>query len=737
MVRGVLSFHAWCLGLVYLYGIQESPTLDLANDCFRFVTGYSEVINASAPHIYHSAIVFAPQKSIVRELYQSHARPFARVVHGLPMSWGTSIAATTRPSRVEVAAWSPCNRFIAISLFRAPTVDILDSVTLQRHRTVELLRAQDMDLICWALAFSPDGRILTSLSTDYYDRGLIVVISWDLQTGGVAGVIKWKGPDYIVAPVMPSITHSANGNMIGVRCRYSVDGYTILVFDVASGVYMHSHSPTSSTPHANGIWTHGESLRFITVGVKAITIWELGFTSYAIPTEVETLPAPEDIDFRSFYSWWDEDRTAEYIQFLPTPCRLALVWFGKVKVWDVQNSKSLLDCKDTYFEPDMSFSSDGRFFACSTSGADVYLWKESPTGYILHEILVCKTLPSRPLLSQNGESIVVIGSPKIRLWRMKDFITPPSSFLTHTRHLTREFVLGFSPDGMFAAVAMLEEGTVTVINLKSGVPQLTIETDMVVCGLRVIGNTVTVIGYWNAVTWDLPTGDHTRDGKATPKDSVRTIKFNRVIACDLGSATISPDFRYVVFTTKQPMDSEPINIPGMAGPLHIYDGSTGKELAQTRRIPPFCSTPFFAPGGCDLWLVNNGGCGDVFRVGSGGQILQDLGCGDVFDDGSPARQLLRALNRGDVFNVGGGGQILQNLKRKVDIGHPPEGYPWASSHGYQVMNDWWILGPDGQRLLMLPPAWQSLVAVRRVWKGQFLALLHCGLPEPVILELNQ
>ena len=79
--------------------------------------------------------------------------------------------------------------------------------------------------------------------------------------------------------------------------------------------------------------------------------------------------------------------------------------------------------------------------------------------------------------------------------------------------------------------------------------------------------------------------------------------------------------------------------------------------------------------------------------------------------------------------------MLERLEEKVDIEHPPEGYPWASSRGYRVTNDWWILDPDGKRLLMLPPHWQSY-AVHRVWKGKFLALLHGGLSEPVILEME-
>jgi hypothetical protein len=89
----------------------------------------------------------------------------------------------------------------------------------------------------------------------------------------------------------------------------------------------------------------------------------------------------------------------------------------------------------------------------------------------------------------------------------------------------------------------------------------------------------------------------------------------------------------------------------------------------------------------------------------------------------------------DVWRVGGKEDMLEYLGHTVDPEHPPEGCPWASSHGYQVTDDWWILGPDGKRLLMLPPLWQ-FKAMQHVWKGQFLALLHGGLSEPVILELE-
>ena len=560
-------------------------------------------------------------------------------------------------------------------------VEVLDSVTLQRLQALELPQSTFVNRP--ALAFSPDSRILTCFDS-LGDE--LSIVSWDLQTGGVASTISQKGPADCIRET-PSITYLADGKMVGVRCRNPADGSSILIFNVASGVYMHSHSTTPSIIHAYKIWTHGKYLRFVTFGTKTITIWEVGLTSDAIPTEVETLPAPGGVDLRRLYIIMDEDRTGECIQFLPAPCRLALNLQGNVMVWDPQNSKYLLHCTDTQFKKWMSFSSEGRFFACSAVGEGVYLWKESATGYVLHQILASKATISRPFLSRNGESIVVFGSTTIRLWRTKGHTTPPSSVFTRALQHVEAFLQDFSPDRMLAAVARQRDRMVTIINLKSNVLQLTIDAGMEVYGLRMTGNTIAVTGSQKFVTWDLPTGDCVPGAEMTLEDSARTVEFTGLVFGGTIGASISPDSRHIALV-----------VPAFAGTtVQLRDGSTGEEL--TWRMTEH-NTPFFAPDGRDLWLVGYGGCGEEVGVGDGGQFLRDP-------------------------------------RRKVDIEDPPEGYPWASSHGYRVTNDWWILSPDGKRLLMVPPPWQSAMAVHRVWKGQFLALLHGELPEPVMLELNQ
>jgi WD40 repeat protein len=574
---------------------------------------------------------------------------------------------------------------------------MLDSVTFQRLQTLE--SPPGISTENRALIFSPDSRILTCSSGGYRggsDRELFVV-SWDLQTGGVASVIKWQGPEQQVVGE-PSITYSADGKMVGIFYWHPqrANAPSIFICDIASGAYMHSHSLNGDTPLSNKIWTHGEYLRFATADATTITIWQVGFVSSDKATEVETLRVDPTMVPHIEHVKQIQLHTPP-CQHLPTSCqllptrscqlRVALTFEDKVLVWDARKSVCLLHCTDANFSPRMSFSSDGRFFACSTSGPDIYLWKESPTGYVLHDVLAPRTTYPNPLLSPKGESIVAFSDRTIWLWRINSITTRTSSISTRAPQLIENFILDFSPDGMLAMIGMRKHSKVVVLDLKSGVPQLTIDAGMEVYGLRTIGNTVAVIGDRKVAIWNLPAEGCVPDTRVGLDNSSRTINLGGP-QCqgDVTSASICPNSSHIAFTMVDPL--------GLRR-LYIYNASTGDYLG------------FKFTGGELLWFAPDG---------------RNVWC-------------IADSSETEVWKVGGERSVLESRGREVDVENPPAGYPWGSYLGYEVTKDWWILDRDRKRLFMLPPPWQSH-AVRRVWKGRFLALLHGGLSDPVILEVN-
>ena len=276
----------------------------------------------------------------------------------------------------------------------------------------------------------------------------------------------------------------------------------------------------------------------------------------------------------------------------------------------------------------------------------------------------------------------MFGGRAVQLWHTKSFITIPSSTSIRAFQDTEDFILEFSPDGMFAVATREGGNTVIVSNLKSDTPQFIIDPGMEVYGLGVIENTVVTIGRQKVIGWKVPAGDCVPDGLLGLEDRSWTINlrgsqdYTRSIR-----ASISPDSRYIALIENKT--------------LHIHHASTGEHLGRTSAGS---WTPRFSWDGGNVW------CADFDRI-----------------EGA--------------WRVGGERAVLERLWCVDDTGHPPKGDPWGSSRGYQVTNDRWILDPDGRRILMLPPLWLPYVR-GRLWKEQFLALLDGALSEPVILDLD-
>lgn len=656
---------------------------------------FFEVISTSTPHIYHSALLLSPKTSIVLNLHKPQTSPLVRVIHGVPTSWDSCIANKRVPHPLEDATWSPCGKFIAIS--QHSEIEILDSATLGKLYT---LSSKSEDCSVLHPVFSPDGHLLTGYSRKTQPSD---VVSWDFQTGGLISHFHDEGD----LGYCHSISHSRCGNMLGVL--YGEDGvWTIIIYNVLSGSQITSQ--LVKEPVTGAIWTQGECIQFTNLEPGLITIWELGFTSSHIPTQAGTLPIPDNFPSRQFlprevsrsptpddFSWRDvflaaaekrasgdsasEEPPPENLLLSLAISRISFTLEGRVLVWDTHHHKILLDSGDVKDPQSMMFSPDGLLFICGGSSQEFCLWKGSPNGYILHQKLTSTAEYPRHIFSPNGESFVGFSLTAIQQWHTAKNPNSLSSISAQAfQYTSHGSILGFSQTGELAVVAHQSDGTVTVFDLKSGNPRLAVDTGINIVAAGITETTAAVISCDKIITWDLSAGDRAFSTGVNSCSKSWTTMIPGTFSDAIG-ISISPDLSYFAVTEHDKG-------------LHLHDVSTGKHLTSVRSDG---FMPVFTPDGNTIW------------------------CDRMSEDTL------------DVWKIVKGGKAntikLEFLGLSTD---PPGGFPWQSSHDYQVTDDAWILNSSGKRLLWLPNHWQ----INQVWNGKFLGLFHRKLPDVAILELE-
>ena len=378
---------------------------------------------------------------MVREVYKQYERPLVRALHGLSKSWEPFVATAYNKTNFG-AAWSPCNRFIAVAQREA--VELRDAATLALINSFECPDSQEL-----SLTFSPDSRFLSRFTTRYF-------VSWDLETGESDGPITGLTERMHASRWYSLPIYSTDGKMLAVVSPKGRKKTSILTYGLST-TQIHTHCIAERRVILQ-IWTRDEFLRYATLKSGHITIWEIDFTLTHRPKAVNSLSIPDEMA--------DVEAFKESL-FLPACYRLALSLRDKLFVWDARDSKFLL--KTSHPCPsEMSFSSDGLFFAFHLpKTAEGSVWKESHSGYALHQQFMFGSpniMCLGPLLSPDGTSVIICPNEAIRLWHTRDPILPQGS-PTPTRSLYKGFILEFSPSGTLAVFANKSRNSVTIFNL--------------------------------------------------------------------------------------------------------------------------------------------------------------------------------------------------------------------------------------------------------------------------------
>ena len=489
-----------------------------------------------------------------------------------------------------------------------------------------------------------------------WNGGTLVV--WDIQTGVIireaktnhVGKILFYGGREIIALIQRSTDP---------RQKFSI-------YDTSNGTLLFQGGSVPQQGTGFGAhWIHEGTLQFATSfernGKFMINIYQLQPTSIPPLHKISSFPVPPQ-----------EGR----FSFSPVSFHASFVTETKIVILDVQNSKLLLHAGVCHiYGRTGEFSPNGCFFASKISLFKIHVWQNTPTGYVPWSDFTSRLPVSTFLWSPTSDSFLCHCENEIILLHPDNHSGPLSPDENKPKGLERDYLVVHPADHPRIAMAQPWNGIVTILDSFSGTIQWVINTGMEIDDIKMIDNTVYVVGMHKFVSWYFGAGG-----------IVPGVHEALAIGADVGHLMLSHDCTQIAFA---------INFEGAA----LYDIKAQRVLKSfkwgTWQLPGFQ----FSPDGHQMWCTNW-----IRLIGKG--IIVRL---DRTEDWSSPEIISEYVENGLSWN---------NL---------------FSPDGYHVgMGNVWIVNSKGSKILWLPPHWRRRVR----WEGKYMALVDHHLPTPIIIEFQ-
>ncbi|KAG8792415.1 hypothetical protein FRC12_006188 [Ceratobasidium sp. 428] len=406
-----------------------------ANDAYRFILSFYDAISKSTPHLYISALAFAPSNSGIARRVRPVFSKLLTVVRGAEEEWTPCLRSIWVGCSVLSVAVSPNGNRIASGSIDG-TVRVWDAET--GDAVLGPLNGHSSSVYC--VAFSPDGRWIAS---GLYDHTIFV---WNAETGELKlGPIRGHSSQLISVAFSPDSHRLVSGSY----------DQTIRVWELETGRSVlelrgHSDSVRSVACSPNGRWIASGS------DDNTLRIWD-----------AQTGEPVSELLF-------GHSNPVHSVAFSPDSLRIVSSSQDlTIRIWDVKTGDMLLGplLGHSKWVGPVAFSADGSRIASGSGDKTVRIW-DAHTGDPVTQPL---DNHSEPVISvafcPNGRVVSGSEDKTIRIWEVVDRNKAGSSKQSSTSkgYLREVNTVTFSPDGR-SVVSGSHDGTVGIWDAETGEP---------------------------------------------------------------------------------------------------------------------------------------------------------------------------------------------------------------------------------------------------------------------------
>ncbi|XTI89098.1 WD40-repeat-containing domain protein [Cenococcum geophilum] len=430
-------FLHWLESLSWMRKISEGPNLRaFVHDAKRFVLYNRSVIEQAPLQIYCSALIFAPEKSIVRRQFKKCIPTWIQVKSRVQENWTSAVQTLEgHKGRVFSIAFSPDGKQLAsasedgtlASASGNGTVRLWDTATGAALQTLEGHKGRIR-----SIAFSPDSKQLASASGN------------GTTLKGHKGRVR-------------SITFSPDGKQLGSAS----DDKTVRLWDTATGAALQTLKAHKGRDETVRLWDTATGAALQTLEGHQGRVRSIAFSpdgkQLASASDDKTVRLWDPATGAALQTLEGHDDWVHSITFSPDGKQLASVSASEdetVRLWDTATGAALQTLKgheDWVYS--ITFSPDGKQLASASDDTTVRLW-DTATGAALQTLEGHKNLVHYIAFSPDGKQLAsVSGDRTVRLW---DPATG-TALQTLEGHKDLVYSIAFSPDGKQLASASGDE----------------------------------------------------------------------------------------------------------------------------------------------------------------------------------------------------------------------------------------------------------------------------------------